>query len=431
MAERIPQSVSKLVIFRAFLSSDGKTPATGKTIAITISKNGAAFGNPNAGALNATEISSGFYKFTLDTTDSGTLGPVAWRGAEGTIGDAGDVFTVADPHNAGFDALPSAAANASGGVHTNGVGSGQFSVDGSGNADANVINWKGATAPAMTGDAFARLGAPAGASTAADIAAIKSDTGTILTDVNTGAGAIYTRLGAPANGSIAADIAQIEAQAVTLVARNNPLTAAATASALWQDAAAGDFIVANSIGKALYNAFGANTSVFTIAALANAPAGGGGGGGDPWAIVFGAYASNTFGGAFQTFIAAAHTVTFLTPYDPTTGILTLVRGADYKATENRALEFYNQAGSWPTLNGTITFLLYRAGRATVSVAGSIISASGPTQQVQIELTNANLNIPASAIASPYFFEVIATQSNGHIVPLVGPGLCVVQQNAAP
>lgn len=42
--------------------------------------------------------------------------------------------------------------------------------------DANVIDWKGATAPAMTGDAFARLGAPAGASTAADIAAVKVDT---------------------------------------------------------------------------------------------------------------------------------------------------------------------------------------------------------------------------------------------------------------
>ena len=38
--------------------------------------------------------------------------------------------------------------------------------------DVNVINWKGATAPAMTGDAFARLGAPAGASIAADIAAV-------------------------------------------------------------------------------------------------------------------------------------------------------------------------------------------------------------------------------------------------------------------
>lgn len=35
---------------------------------------------------------------------------------------------------------------------------------------ADVTNWKGATAPAMTGDAYARLGAPAGASIAEDIA---------------------------------------------------------------------------------------------------------------------------------------------------------------------------------------------------------------------------------------------------------------------
>lgn len=45
--------------------------------------------------------------------------------------------------------------------------------------DANVLDWKSATAPAMTGDAFARLGAPAGASVSADIAAVKVDTAAI------------------------------------------------------------------------------------------------------------------------------------------------------------------------------------------------------------------------------------------------------------
>ena len=40
----------------------------------------------------------------------------------------------------------------------------------------NVTMWKDATAPAMTGDAYARLGAPAGASVSADVAAVKSDT---------------------------------------------------------------------------------------------------------------------------------------------------------------------------------------------------------------------------------------------------------------
>lgn len=45
--------------------------------------------------------------------------------------------------------------------------------------DANVLDWKSATAPAMTGDAFARLGAPAGASVSVDIAAVKTDTAAV------------------------------------------------------------------------------------------------------------------------------------------------------------------------------------------------------------------------------------------------------------
>lgn len=43
-----------------------------------------------------------------------------------------------------------------------------------GQVDVNVVDWKGSAAPAMTGDAYARLGAPAGASVSADVAAIKS-----------------------------------------------------------------------------------------------------------------------------------------------------------------------------------------------------------------------------------------------------------------
>lgn len=95
MAERIPNGVAKLVVFRAHLASDHITPATGKTIAITISKNGAIlFSNPAAGATNATEMASGFYKFTLATGDIDTNGPLAFRAAAATIDDVGDVFEV-------------------------------------------------------------------------------------------------------------------------------------------------------------------------------------------------------------------------------------------------------------------------------------------------------------------------------------------------
>lgn len=90
----IPQSTSYVVMFKAYLSSDHVSEATGKTIAITISKAGGAFGNPNAGATNATEVSSGWYKFTLDTTDTNTLGGLAYRGAVASIDDVGGVLNV-------------------------------------------------------------------------------------------------------------------------------------------------------------------------------------------------------------------------------------------------------------------------------------------------------------------------------------------------
>lgn len=106
MAERIPQSVAYLVLFKAYLSSDHATEATGKTIAITISKNGGAFGNPAAGATNATEISSGWYKVALGTGDTDTLGPLAIRGAVSGIDDVAIALMVVSANNAGFAALP-------------------------------------------------------------------------------------------------------------------------------------------------------------------------------------------------------------------------------------------------------------------------------------------------------------------------------------
>ncbi len=51
---------------------------------------------------------------------------------------------------------------------------------GSALVQTDVTDWKASTAPAMTGDAYARLGAPAGASVSADIAAVKTDTGTTI-----------------------------------------------------------------------------------------------------------------------------------------------------------------------------------------------------------------------------------------------------------
>lgn len=116
MAERIPQSVAIRVPLQAYLASDHVSPATGKTIAITISKNGAAYGNPSAGATNATAIASGSYYVDLSTTDTGTLGPLFIRGAEGTIDDVITIYNVVNANNAGLAGVPNAAADAAGGL---------------------------------------------------------------------------------------------------------------------------------------------------------------------------------------------------------------------------------------------------------------------------------------------------------------------------
>src|SRR5437588_9141332 len=101
--ERIPQSATKRVPLKAYLSSDHVSAATGKTIAVVISKNGAAFANPSAGATNATEIANGWYYVDLSTTDTGTAGPVIVRGTAATVDDTEAAFEVANAHNAGFD----------------------------------------------------------------------------------------------------------------------------------------------------------------------------------------------------------------------------------------------------------------------------------------------------------------------------------------
>lgn len=81
--------------------------------------------------------------------------------------------------------------------------------------DSNVLDWKSATAPAMTGDAFARLGAPAGASISADIASVQADTDNIQTRIPAAlvSGRIDASVGAMATDTITSGA--VAASAVT------------------------------------------------------------------------------------------------------------------------------------------------------------------------------------------------------------------------
>ncbi len=128
MPERVPQSVTIRVPLQAFLASDHVTPATGKTIAITISKNGAAYGNPSGGATNATAIGNGSYYVDLSTTDTGTVGPLFVCGTEASIDQIIAIYSVVKAHNAGFDGVPDAVAGASTGLIINGSNTGTVTL---------------------------------------------------------------------------------------------------------------------------------------------------------------------------------------------------------------------------------------------------------------------------------------------------------------
>lgn len=103
----------------------------------------------------------------------------------------------------------------------------------------------------QTGDSYARLGAPTGASVSADIAAVKTDTAAILVDTGDGTDAavapgtagslhghiresqeqadlIYSRLGAPAGASVSADIAAVKTDTAAIVLATDTLEASAT-----------------------------------------------------------------------------------------------------------------------------------------------------------------------------------------------------------
>ena len=70
---------------KMFLASDHITAATGKTLTVTASKNGGSF---NALSGTVSEVSSGWYKVALDTTDTNTLGTLIVRATAASCDDS-------------------------------------------------------------------------------------------------------------------------------------------------------------------------------------------------------------------------------------------------------------------------------------------------------------------------------------------------------
>ncbi len=286
------------LMFLLISSSDHLTGLTGAIVAVTISKNGAAFAAP-AGVV--AEVGNGWYKVVGNATDTNTQGPLALH-ATAPGADPADALYPVVSYNpqltsmglllakttniTGFNDIPATAVVSSGAINT------------SSGAVLNVTNvgtlttYTGNTP--QTGDSFARLGAPSGASIDADILSRLATSGytappsaaSIATAVLTDTGD-NTTLGSPGKilsqlgGAFTSSSSSIYSTASLANAPTggSAPTAAAIATAVWSDTTAGDFTSAGSPGKILVTQLGgafspAGSSVYSTASLANAPTGG-------------------------------------------------------------------------------------------------------------------------------------------------------------
>jgi len=192
-------------------ATDGITPETGESAGQPqLSKNGAAFGNTTATLV---AVGNGLYYVELTAAELDTVGFLAVRYKSANTAEAqvaGQVVSY-DPY-AVLSTLDAAGIRTAVGLASANLDTQLLAIDDlldtevgaiktdtaaikvqtdkltftvANQIDANVLDWKSAVAPAMTGDAFARLGAPSGASVSADVAAIKVDTAAILVDTGT------------------------------------------------------------------------------------------------------------------------------------------------------------------------------------------------------------------------------------------------------
>lgn len=186
--------------------TDGKTAESALTITqpdVRLKKNGGNWAQ-KAAAQTLSHEENGWYEVTLDATDTDTVGQLIVAIHESGALPVWREFQVVE--EAIYDAL--FAASATGLLPANvtqWLGSAAATPTAAGVPEVDVTHWLGSAAPANTGDAFARLGAPAGASIAADIA-----------DVEGKVDDLESRVGTPSDlgsgATVAANLADIEGQ---------------------------------------------------------------------------------------------------------------------------------------------------------------------------------------------------------------------------
>lgn len=332
----LKQSTSRNVPVLVVESADHITGLTGATLTVTASKDGGTFATITP---TVTELSGGWYNLALTSTHSNTLGALALH-VTATSADPTDVLleVVADLPGASVSSVTGAVGSVTGNVGGNVVGSvasvtagvtvstnsdktgysltqsfptnfASLSIDTGGVVKANLAQILGtaltetagqiaaafkklfnvaspvftAASVNQTGDAYARLGAPAGASVSADVAAVKAVLPSALTSGgNIKADALALNGSTTAAANLAASAASIGRGTVGSSATTTSIpTSALTPSASVSDEFAGRTIIFDADtsstelrGQAATISASDATGTLTVSALTTAPASG-------------------------------------------------------------------------------------------------------------------------------------------------------------
>jgi hypothetical protein len=308
-------------------SSDHISGKTGLTLTVTLSKDGAAFA---ALGGSVTEISSGWYKIALNTTDTGTLGDLAIH-ATATGADAtdvvdqvvvllpGDNVTVGTNNDkTGYSLTQTFPTNFS-----------SLSIDGSGRVDVGKVGGTAQTARDLGASVLLSSGTGTGqvslSSGTVTVGTNNDKTGYSLTqtfptnfstlsiDTNGRTDIIKVNGTSQTARDLGANLDTTVSSRLASSSYTTPPTAASIATTLWQDLTSGsDFTTTGSIGKLLVTDIDAAVSsrstvaagdIWDVTLSGHTTAGSTGaalnsasGAGDPWNTALpGSYGAGTAG----------------------------------------------------------------------------------------------------------------------------------------
>jgi len=328
-----PQSTSCIVTLPMYLLSDHITEAgSALSPTVTISKNGAAYANPSAGASTATSVGNNVYKFTLTTTDTNTLGDLWVRFTEATCDPIQRMLVIVKATNGGLTALPDTAVTTNASLLTSGTGTDQIQVS----AIATAV-WQSLTTTNWGANTFGNF---------------------VLISNNSNRSVFVTGAG---SGHIASDVHAMQSDVIT-------------ASALATDAVTE---IRSAILTAMY-VDGATNKIKVNADNSVNSTGGGGSGG------------TVTGFSAEALAQLAPTITVVQPLvtiNSTTGLpmrIEIVQGADYNSTDGTSISL-TMTGTFPAWTGATAYLDIDCG-TTLSVTGSITTATGSTRVITFNLT---------------------------------------------